>query len=227
MKRKYYMRGLGIGVLVTAILCAIVLPGGKEEMTDEEIIARAKTLGYVKEEKNVTAEDIDKIKENTTGTPAATKEPETTAEVTPEGTPGPTPSPVPTPAPPEQPDAPDAPATPMAQPTATTAPTPKPTATVQPTATQAPKPTATLAPTNTPAVTVTDAPQTTSYTVRVERGMTAMRVAQLLQDCGAVSSANDFVSYLRSEGLTDFINIGTFTIPRGASNAEIARILTK
>ena len=38
MKRKYYMRGLGLGILVTAILCAVALPKKTEPMTDEEII---------------------------------------------------------------------------------------------------------------------------------------------------------------------------------------------
>ena len=38
---------------------------------------------------------------------------------------------------------------------------------------------------------------------------------------------NDSNSYLRRNNLTDFINIGTFTIPEGASYEEIARILTK
>jgi len=46
MKRKYYMRGLGVGILVTAILCAIALPKNTEPMTDAEVIARAKDLGY-------------------------------------------------------------------------------------------------------------------------------------------------------------------------------------
>lgn len=46
MERKYYMRGLGIGVAVTAIIMGMAASGGKE-MTDQEIIARAKELGMV------------------------------------------------------------------------------------------------------------------------------------------------------------------------------------
>lgn len=46
MKLKYYLRGLGIGIAVTAAV--LMLTGGnKESLTDEEIIARAKELGMV------------------------------------------------------------------------------------------------------------------------------------------------------------------------------------
>ena len=200
MKRKYYMRGLGIGVLVTAILCAVALPKKTVPMTDAEIIARAEELGYVKDEGGVTAEDINKIKENEkiSGTPAASPAPDATeaAELTkePEGTPGPTQTPVPTPEPPEAPDKPEKPATP----------TPKPTKEPEATA----------------------IPEKSSYTIKVERGATAKRVADQLESVGAVRDADAFVKYLQSKNLTDFINIGTFTIPQGASHAEIAKILT-
>ena len=36
MKLKIYLRGLGIGIIVTALIMGISL-GGKEEMTDEEV----------------------------------------------------------------------------------------------------------------------------------------------------------------------------------------------
>ena len=47
MKRKYYLRGLGLGILVTALVFTIA---GPKELSDEEIIKRAEELGYVKEE---------------------------------------------------------------------------------------------------------------------------------------------------------------------------------
>jgi len=235
MKRKYYMRGLGFGILITAAICAVALPKEKEPMTDEEVIARATELGYVKEEGGVTADDIDKIKEKASGTPEASQDPEATDE--PEGTPGPTQSPVPTPEapePPEEPDKPDVPATSTLKPTATAM--PKPTATVAPTKapTSTPKPTATIAPTKAP----TDAPKATatptagqesgktSYSITVQRGATARKVAEQLAAAGAIDDANAFVKYLQANKLTDYINIGTFTIPQGASHGDIAWILT-
>lgn len=46
MERKYYLRGLGIGIAVTAIIMGIAM-SGNQTMTDEEVIARAKELGMV------------------------------------------------------------------------------------------------------------------------------------------------------------------------------------
>ncbi len=43
MKLKYYMRGLGIGIVLTTLILAIARP--KEELTDQEIVRRAKALG--------------------------------------------------------------------------------------------------------------------------------------------------------------------------------------
>lgn len=49
MEKKYYFRGLGLGIIVTAVIMGVALSGGgtKEKMTDAEIIARAKELGMV------------------------------------------------------------------------------------------------------------------------------------------------------------------------------------
>ncbi|MBP3475539.1 MAG: hypothetical protein J6K48_04385 [Lachnospiraceae bacterium] len=46
MERKYYLRGLGIGIAVTAIIMGIAV-SDNQTMTDEEVIARAKELGMV------------------------------------------------------------------------------------------------------------------------------------------------------------------------------------
>ena len=43
MKLKYYMRGLGIGIVLTTLILTIANP--KEKLTDREIIERAKILG--------------------------------------------------------------------------------------------------------------------------------------------------------------------------------------
>lgn len=237
MKRKYYMRGLGIGVIVSAILFSFAFPKSAPNMTDEEVIARAKELGYTKKTEGVTADDIDKIKDNVTPQPGSETEGEAdhategTPGITPDATPGPTPSPVPTPEPPDRPDQPKEPDRPSSTPEPTKAPTntPKPTkaptSTPEPTKapTNTPKPT--KAPTNTPVPTKT--PSGTVYTIKVERGMTASRVSRLLEEVGAVSSATEFVTYLRNNSLTDDINIGTFQIPAGADFKEIADILTK
>lgn len=45
MKLKYYLRGLGIGIIVTTIILMISFSMHKEELSDEQIIARAEALG--------------------------------------------------------------------------------------------------------------------------------------------------------------------------------------
>ena len=47
MKLKYYLRGLGIGIIVTTILLMIAFALHKPTMSDADIIARAKQLGMV------------------------------------------------------------------------------------------------------------------------------------------------------------------------------------
>lgn len=52
MKLKYYLRGLGIGIIITTITLSIVSGKDSKSMSDEEVIARASELGMVMEEKN-------------------------------------------------------------------------------------------------------------------------------------------------------------------------------
>lgn len=46
MKLKYYLRGLGIGILVTTVILSLA-GVGRKNMTDEEVVKRAKELGMV------------------------------------------------------------------------------------------------------------------------------------------------------------------------------------
>lgn len=49
MNLKYYLRGLGLGIVITAIIMGIATKGRKEVLTDEEIITRAESLGMVED----------------------------------------------------------------------------------------------------------------------------------------------------------------------------------
>ena len=73
MKLKTYLRGLGIGIIVTTIVMVITLGGRKKEMSDEEIIARAKELGMVES----VAEEPDANNESTPKETERAGEPET------------------------------------------------------------------------------------------------------------------------------------------------------
>ena len=110
MKLRYYLRGLGIGVFVTALIMGVALKGDRS-LSDAEIKARAAELGMV-ESTSRTLADIQNEKENT-AIPSSTVSPEPTASptptptptatVTPTPTPTVTPTPTPTPPPAEEP----------------------------------------------------------------------------------------------------------------------------
>ena len=50
MKLRYYMRGIGIGMLVTAIILSITAGSQKIQMSDAEVMKRAEQLGMVRED---------------------------------------------------------------------------------------------------------------------------------------------------------------------------------
>ncbi len=50
MKLKYYLRGMGIGIILTAIVMGFALGGRKATLSDAEIIQRAKALGMIEAE---------------------------------------------------------------------------------------------------------------------------------------------------------------------------------
>lgn len=77
MKLKYYLRGLGIGIIITTILLMIAFALHKPTMSDEDIIARAKQLGMVMPEDEEPLQDTE-----TTESTEVTAVPETeTAQI--------------------------------------------------------------------------------------------------------------------------------------------------
>lgn len=64
MKLKYYLRGLGIGILITTIIFIIGIHVNQDKMfSDEEVIRRAKALGMVMDETDgKTINELDKDK---------------------------------------------------------------------------------------------------------------------------------------------------------------------
>lgn len=71
MKLKYYLRGLGIGILVTAVIMGVTQGSRKETLSDREIRERAAALGMV--EPGNSLADLEAAE-----TPAATEIPEAT-----------------------------------------------------------------------------------------------------------------------------------------------------
>lgn len=203
MKRKYYLRGLGIGILITALVFSFA---GPSEMTEEEIIKRAEALGYVKMEDATPSIGLKELLENST--PAPTKATEETM------------TPIPTEEPTIVPEATEIPApTPIE---VVTTSTPVPTETPAPTST--PIPTITLVPTTEP----TTAPMVEIVTaaITVERGNSAIMVCEKIEAAGILKNGNELLNYLIKNNLVDYINVGTYTMSSDMTLEEIAKQLT-
>lgn len=202
MKLKYYLRGLGIGIIVTAILMGSAAKD-KEELTDAEIKARAAELGMV--EQKVLSDIEGTTAPKNTEAPSLTMEPENTTSLkpTPEPTEGPTAEPT------------EQPTEPTAEPTAEPTEQPMPEPTAEPTA----------EPTEQPQDTTQTNAET--MTVIIRSGETSWSISQTLFDLGMVESASDFDRYLCQNGYDKTIRIGTFEIPKGATYSEIAQIIAR
>ncbi len=64
MKLKYYLRGLGIGIIVTTIILTISFSKREVEISDAEVIARASELGMVMQDE-VESEQTEVIETET------------------------------------------------------------------------------------------------------------------------------------------------------------------
>lgn len=107
MNLKYYLRGLGIGIIVTALIMGIAVGGKKETLSDSEIKERARALGMT-EESTLLADAVSTIvpekeqegtarqkEEAVEPVQEPTEEPKEEVTPTPEVTPKPTPNPTP------------------------------------------------------------------------------------------------------------------------------------
>lgn len=201
MKLKYYLRGLGIGILITTVILS--LAGiGRKNMTDEEVVKRAKELGMV--ESTLLSDLPDQTKaEEVRPTEPETPEPETSEQensAEPEAGPEP-----------EEPDStPETPAAPEETPM-----TPEETS---------------VAPEETPVSPEDgnpDTPAGETVTLVIGRGESSTTVSKNLKKAGIVEDAAAFDRFLCNNGYDKKIITGTYEIPYGASEEEIAKIITR
>ena len=81
MKKKYFVRGLGIGIIFGAlIMLAAYLTSGKGSLSDEEVMKRAQELGMVKKSEYVLDSEV--TSEETTTEAVTTEAPVTTEKAT-------------------------------------------------------------------------------------------------------------------------------------------------
>lgn len=173
MKLKYYLRGLGIGIFVSVLI--VGLTSGRQKMTDEEVIARAKELGMVESMvlSNMNNEQQTDVSE---GEPVATKPEETKSEET---------------------------KSEETEPVET-------------------EPVETESVENVPEPSV---PSGETVTITIRSGESSVTVSKTLEAAGLVESASAYDRFLCENGYDRKIRVGTYEIPVGASEEEIAEII--
>lgn len=219
MKLKIYLRGLGIGIVVTALIMGIATKDGRP-MTDAEIKAAAAKLGMVESDQLKLTD----LPGNGQGTPA----PQTPVSPSPD----PTDSPKPTGSsesgenPSEEGES-DGAADPAEQ--EAEEPEPGTASTLPPTPEPNPRPTPT--PESTPTSTPTPEPDATGVTgtvkITIRSGTGSRAASNLLAEAGLVADAEAFDQYLCDNDYARRVCTGTFDIPMGASEEQIAKIITR
>ena len=215
MKLRYYLRGLGTGILVTALVLGRLIGAGRP-LTDAEIRAKALTLGMV-DENSLSLTDVggnDGAPQNISDTGIGTSSPEPqetpvqenndlSASLSPDVTDSPEPAASDTPSP---------------TPEITQSPSPSPEVTT-------PSPEATPSPSSSPEVTIPSPESGETVTIVVSRGDTSYSVSRKLEEAGLVEDAGKYDAYLVDNGYSKTIRTGTYRIPVGASWKEIADII--
>lgn len=253
MEKKYYLRGLGLGIIVTAVIMGIALSGGtkKREMTDEEVIARAKELGMIEDtrllepsdeegeetkppEGDTAAADTQVKKDVAVKTEAElekeeAQKPEDTAgaeEAKTEQKPT-VDTPEPTVDTPEPVQTTTSAATTQTKPRADTNEMNKQDDEEKPTQAKTEENSDTK-PTQAGAEETNDAPNASggAKSITIVSGDSSYTVAKKLETTGAVSSASSYDTYLCEHGYDKKIRPGTFQIPAGATEEQIANIVT-
>ena len=196
MNLKYYLRGLGVGIVVTSLILGIGLGSRKETLSNEEIKERARALGMVEEPVTVAEaaaqqeaeatddpqlkDDADpELKDDTAD--KADAEPEVSSETTP-----------------------------GAEPTASAAPE----ASALPEASAVPEAGSETAAETKEIVDITINPGEGSYTI-----------SSKLEQSGLIDDAAEYDAYLCDNGYDTKLRAGVHKIPMGSTREEIAKLL--
>ena len=232
MNLKYYLRGLGVGIVVTSLILGIGLGSRKETLSNEEIKERARTLGMVEEsitvaeaaaqkeeeaQEKVTADPVPE--ENAEGDaetivsaePEVSSEPAVSVSAAPETSEEPKVSAASEPEASEEPNAsaasePEASAEPEAGAT--------PEAGVKPVANEAEEDSGTA-----PAKEIVD--------ITINPGEGSYVISQKLEQSGLVDDATEYDAYLCDNGYHTKLRAGVHKIPMGSTREEIAKLLCR
>ena len=230
MNLKYYLRGLGVGIVVTSLILGIGLGSRKETLSNEEIKERARELGMVEEsitvaeaaaqkaqEAEVTVAPVPEENAESDAEPIVNAEPEVSSEpavstgAEPEVSSEPA---VSTGAAPEASEKPNVSA--ASEPAASTAAeagaTPE--AGVKPVADEAEEDNGT-------------APEKEIVDITINPGEGSYVISQKLEQSGLIDDAAEYDAYLCDNGFHTKLRAGVHKIPMGSTRDEIAKLLCR
>lgn len=182
MKLKYYLRTLGMAMIVTTLLLGVSTPEGREPMSDQEIRERAIELGMIDAD-SLSLSELRREPEE--GDPVV-QNPGEEGESEEAGS-----------------DAQD----------------PEETDPEEDSAVQNPEEIAESG--------EGEAEPAESVIITIKSGDTSVSVSRKLAEAGLVSDAKEYDSYLCKGGYDKALSVGTYEIPIGSSEEEIAKIITK
>ena len=219
MNLKYYLRGLGVGIVVTSLILGIGLGSRKETLSNEEIKERARELGMVEESITVAEAAAQKEEEaqeaEVTVAPVPEENAESDAEPITGAAPGVSSEPaVSTGAAPEASEKPNVSA--ASEPAASTAAeagaTPE--AGVKPVADEAEEDNGT-------------APEKEIVDITINPGEGSYVISQKLEQSGLIDDAAEYDAYLCDNGYHTKLRAGVHKIPMGSTREEIAKLLCR
>ena len=200
MRIKYYLRGIGCGIIFSVVIMSIAMGNrGKTQISDAEVIQRAKQLGMV--------EADDKGKEDKNNLEAAT-EIETEEDVKGE-----------TPASTEK-------NTEIDKASVNALTNQKPSSESNKSDGDTEKKPKEENNSNQAVPSDKSSTQTGYVSFTVKSGQVCRQIAENLQKKGIVDDADSFREYMARKGLASSIRCGTFELPKGATYEKIAECLT-
>ena len=232
MKLRMYLRGLGLGMIVTALVLSFGVKSENKTMTDAEVRARAKELGMVEESeklKDAVSKEAVNGEEAVAEVTDSANEDEPAEEVTEpnevkaDGT-----------------DKSEEPAE-VKKPEAAKDDAGKPEAvTEEPVKESSPEE---KVEDDKDAAEIDNKKEETKeavrdekkseddkskkpYSLKIERGYSSDRVAGILEDAGVIDNAAAFDRYLCSNGYDKRISVGSYQIPAGADYSTVAKLIT-
>jgi len=209
MKLKYYLRGIGVGILFSTIILSVSFHSTKnKQLSDAEIIQKAEELGMVNKDDvemgDLVAPSVTPAPDSTSNSTtelAQSQEEVTTEEQTAASTPEPTKKPTVTPS-------------------------------KKPVKNQDKEQTSDKTDTNDNTTKVTpdankDESKKTFVKFEIAAGMTSEDVANLLKHKGVIEDSKAFNQYLIQNNYTTDINVGKYEVEKFASYEDIAETIVK